>query len=174
MASFEQQLPNESHQANLVRHQAQCKICSSPHCQAIEEKWVNWGNTTQIADCYHFTRDAIYRHAHALNLFEKRQKNLKSALEKMIERLDMATITGPTILSAVKEYRKLTSEEEKAAPAAAPNLREILSGMSQAEREAFARDGSLPQGLLTEAGATVREAEEGGQQKSLPETERVQ
>lgn len=76
----------EARSVNLGRHQCQCTICLSPYCQQIEEEWINWGNTTLIAERYGVTRDAICRHAHALDLFSKRQRNIKMALERIIER----------------------------------------------------------------------------------------
>jgi hypothetical protein len=40
----EKQIQNkEGGGVNLGRHQAQCKICSSPYRQQIEEKFMDWG-----------------------------------------------------------------------------------------------------------------------------------
>jgi hypothetical protein len=50
---------------------------------------------------------------HALNLFSKRQRNLKAALEKMIERADLVSVSGSAIIAAIKAYTSLTELEEK-------------------------------------------------------------
>ena len=68
------------------------------------------------------TRYAIYRHAHALDLFSKRQANIGRVLEKIIERVDVTEISGSNILSAVKAYLKLdrARQAEKQVPANSP------------------------------------------------------
>ncbi len=70
-----------------MRHRRLCTICHHPEREAIEEAFLQWRNVRLIAGEFHASGGptAIYRHARALNLFKKRNLNLRSALELMIE-----------------------------------------------------------------------------------------
>ena len=82
MESNEKRVKDEdARSVNLGRHESQCSICSHPWCQEIEDEWINWQDATKIAQRFDVSRDPIYRHAHALNLFIKRQRNISMALE---------------------------------------------------------------------------------------------
>jgi hypothetical protein len=109
-------------QANLELHRKQCSVCRHPQLQEIEEGWVNWGSTTLIAEKYGLSRDSLYRHMHAFGLFVRRQKNRKRFLEKIMERLDMTSVSGSVVLGAFKMYLKMAGEEEakEEAPGASP------------------------------------------------------
>ena len=134
----------EEQSVSLGRHQAQCSICSHPQCEEIEEKWINWGCTTLLADHYEVSRYAIYRHMSALDLCKERQKRVKFVYEKMIERLDIAQVNGATILAALKDYIALCEREEaKQASALAPQ--EVSRPLSENEPEVLAKDEPLPE-----------------------------
>jgi hypothetical protein len=90
---------NEVGGVNLGRHQAQCTICLSPYREQIEQEWISWRATNRLAEEFGLTRYAIYRHAHALGLFKKRQRNIRMALERMIERVDHADVTIRTAIN---------------------------------------------------------------------------
>jgi hypothetical protein len=114
MEDQEKQYPQEGQEAaNRARHASQCSICEHPECESIEHEWVNWHNTTVLSERYGVSRDAIYRHARYLNLFRQRRKNLRGALEKIIERLDLAPVTGSVVLGAIRELAKLDAAEPK-------------------------------------------------------------
>ena len=53
---------------NLGRHKAQCSICLHPECKEVEQCWIDWEHISHIEYVYHISRDAMYRHAHALRL----------------------------------------------------------------------------------------------------------
>jgi hypothetical protein len=107
---YQQETPQA---ANRARHASQCSICLHPQREFIEDEWVNWGNTTVISERFSVSKDAIYRHARYLDLFRPRHKNLKSALEKIIERLDLVPVSGSVVLGAIREYAKLGAAEAK-------------------------------------------------------------
>jgi hypothetical protein len=72
---------------NLGRHAAECKICAHGQREDIERDFINWRSPAAIAKSYKLTnRASVYRHAHAYGLFSKRQRNVRAALEKIIER----------------------------------------------------------------------------------------
>jgi hypothetical protein len=66
------------------------------------------GNTTKLAAEYLISRDAIYRHAHALGLMEKRRRNLRAALEKIIEEAGEVEVNADLLrfVQSVQQARK--------------------------------------------------------------------
>ena len=167
----------EAKAINCSRHEAQCSICASPYRQEIEEAFINWRTPNAIADEYEINRYALYRHAHACDLFSKRRRNVIAALETIIERADCNSCTASAVVSAVQLHAKLIREvEEKAKGKAAqsPNLVELLGQMTQTERDAYARDGSLPEWLLSVIGATPTDRQENEKESKAGENTRVQ
>src|SRR5215831_11855090 len=72
---------------SLGRHSRNCSICGHQSREEIEREFINWTGPKAIAREFGLRdRTAIYRHAHALDLFSKRQRNIRAALEKIIER----------------------------------------------------------------------------------------
>jgi len=72
---------------NSGRHAAECKICAHPQRDEIERDFVNWRSPASITKQYGLrNRSTVYRHAHAVGLFPKRQRNVRAALENIIER----------------------------------------------------------------------------------------
>lgn len=69
-------------QINTGRHAAECKICAHPSREHIERDFINWRSPATIAKHYKLAnRASVYRHAHALGLFTKRQRNVRAAGE---------------------------------------------------------------------------------------------
>ena len=78
------------------RHAAECKICSHLQREEIERDFVNWRSPAAITKHYGLrNRSSVYRHAHAIGLFPKRQRNVRAALEKIIERAGEVGVTAP-------------------------------------------------------------------------------
>ena len=134
----------EASRVSMGRHQSQCRICAHAEREQIEQEWINWGNTSLIAEKYGVSRDGIYRHAHALGLFGKRRGNFTVALEKIVERVDVTPTSSSAILSAIKILAKINREEQEGDPARGMDPKELFQRMSQEERLAFASDGSMP------------------------------
>jgi hypothetical protein len=169
-----QVVDNEGVSVNLGRHQAQCKVCLSPYREEIEEDWVGWTYPSRIVARYSISRDSLYRHVHALNLFAKRRRNVTMALEKIIERVEFVDVNASAIVSAVKAYAKINSSGQGVEHMQATNPKKLLERMSQQEREAFARDGSLPDWFSNTIGATPSDGQETEKESQVTETERVQ
>src|SRR3954469_17090195 len=85
---------------NMGRHEYQCTICSHKQRDEIDQAFVNWEKPSRLAKKYSVSRDSIYRHAHALNLFEKRRRNLRAALERIIEKADDVVVNAAAVVSA--------------------------------------------------------------------------
>jgi hypothetical protein len=78
--------PRSHKRSSEQRHERDCKVCRHAEREQIERDWIGWGDTTRIAKQYRLSRDSLYRHAHAQGLFAKRQRNVRQALERIIEK----------------------------------------------------------------------------------------
>ncbi len=139
---------------NPGRHEAGCRICAHPEREQIESKWIAWGNTSRLAKQYGVSRDSLYRHCHALGLFEKRGRNLKGALEKIIEQADSVTVNAGAVVQAIQAYAKINSAGQWVDRTEKVNLNELFQRMSMEELDAYARDGKLPEWFTSIVGAT--------------------
>ncbi|MFZ0339890.1 MAG: hypothetical protein WAL45_17810, partial [Terracidiphilus sp.] len=72
----QQRKPDES--VSLGRHQRNCSVCGHKQREEIESAFIGWRSPAAIAEEYGLAdRTSVYRHAHALGLFPKRQKNIR-------------------------------------------------------------------------------------------------
>jgi hypothetical protein len=171
----EKQLKNKKGgSVNLGQHQAQCTVCSHPERQEIEEEWISWHYADDVAARYGISRDAIYRHARALDLYSIRRKNIRRALEGIAERVSRTRMSGSEVLSAIKALVKINSEGQGAEHIESTDPTKLFKRMSPEERAAFAQDGSLPDWFSRAKGATPDESQEGEPESQVPEPERLQ
>lgn len=127
------------------RHAAECKICSHPQREEIERDFVNWRSPGSIAKQYGLrNRASVYRHAHALGLFPKRQRNVRAALEKIIERAGEVEVNAAAVVSAVSAYARINSRGELIERTETVNLNALFERMSVDELDRYAKDGALP------------------------------
>ncbi|HXQ26973.1 MAG TPA: hypothetical protein VN822_11235 [Candidatus Acidoferrales bacterium] len=99
--------PEESH------HARRCSICSHPARDVIEEAFLQWRNVSDIKYEFHLpSRTTVYSHAHATGLFERRRKNLRAALELIIEEADRVSPTADSIIRAVHALTKINDAGE--------------------------------------------------------------
>jgi hypothetical protein len=143
----------------LGRHRAQCSICRHPGCEEIEQAWVRWGYTRQIAEEFGVSCDAVYRHAHSTGLFARRQANFKMICEKALERIDRTIFTGSNITSMFKEYAKIILAEEKA-KAERPSDAGTLQPDTTQQLDAPIPDGS-PAKLVEETESAISKEPQG-------------
>ncbi|MFI5126064.1 MAG: hypothetical protein ACHQJX_04480, partial [Candidatus Acidiferrales bacterium] len=121
------------HASHLSHHQRKCVICRHPDRETIEEMFVHWHSASRIYKRFMLPdRSTIYDHAHATGLFAKRRRNLRYALEHMIERADECDISSHGIVAAIKAYASLTTSGEWNEPA----RRVIYTSVSSSAREA--------------------------------------
>jgi hypothetical protein len=81
------------------RHEHQCRICSHPKRDEIEQAFVAWTSPAQIAKKYSVSRDAIYRHAHVFGLMGQRRRNIRAALERIIEKAGEVDVNAAAVVS---------------------------------------------------------------------------
>jgi len=147
--------------ANLGRHAAECKICSHPLQEEIERDFVNWRSPASIAKQYGLkNRSSVYRHAHALGLLPRRQRNVRAALEKIIERAAEVEVNASAVVSAVSAYARINSAGQWVERSERIDLNQLFDRMTATELEEYARDGKLPTwfSYVTE-GATTSDAQ---------------
>jgi len=131
---------------NPARHAAECKICAHIQREEIERDFVNWRSPASIAKHYKLgNRATVYRHAHALGLFSKRQRNVRAALEKIIECAGEVEVNAAAVVSAVTAYARLNSRGELVERTEAVNLNSLFERMSAEELDRYAREGTLPE-----------------------------
>jgi hypothetical protein len=86
-----------------IRHERLCTVCSHPEREAIEEAFLHWRSADDLDEEYDLTSPAaIYRHAHATGLFEQRSRNMRYALENIIERSDSVPATADSVIRAIR------------------------------------------------------------------------
>jgi hypothetical protein len=101
----------------LSRHQRKCVICRHPEREAIEEDFIHWQNVWQMAQDYGIDDyRSIYRHARATGLIQQRRDNFRSALDEIVEKASGATVTGDTVIRAIRAYSCLDKEGRWAEP----------------------------------------------------------
>jgi hypothetical protein len=89
-------------------------------------------------------RSTLCRHAHALGLFSKRQRNVRAALEKIIERAGEVEVNATAVVSAVAAYSRLNAAGQWVERSERIDLNQLFDRMTALELEQYARDGKLP------------------------------
>jgi len=130
---------------SLGRHRRICTICAHPERFEIEQAFVMWTSPAAIAKQYRLKdRASVYRHAHALQLFPKRQQNVRAALERIIERVDDVEVTASAVVAAVQTLAKINAAGQWIPPAEQISLHLLFERMTHEELEIYAAEGKLP------------------------------
>jgi hypothetical protein len=100
---------NRTPEKSPARHARKCTICNHPEREAIEEEFLHWHPPNGIADRYGLAGDRIvYRHAHAVGIYEQRRGKLHSALDLIVESAATAKVTADSVIRAIRAYSCLT------------------------------------------------------------------
>ena len=123
-----------------------------------------WRSPIAIAEEYGLAdRITVYRHARAFRLFEKRKRNVRAALEKIIERAGDVEVTSSAVVAAVQAYAKINAQGQWIDRSEHVNLNELFDRMSREELESYARDGQLPDWFTQTVGVARVDSQEEGQ-----------
>jgi hypothetical protein len=99
--------------ASLSHHERRCTICHHSERDAIEEEFIHWHSLIGIERVYEIERRSLYRHAHAFNLFARRNRNLRFALGHIIQRVELADIGGvENVIRAIHEFARINDAGE--------------------------------------------------------------
>ncbi len=130
---------------NLGRHRRNCSICAHQQREEIEAAFIGWRSPAAIAEEYGLSdRASVYRHAHALGLFQKRQRNVRAALERIIEKAGEVDVTASAVVAAVQAYSKINAAGQWIDRTEQVSLNDLFDRMSTAELEDYAQNGTLP------------------------------
>jgi len=129
---------------NQARHEYRCTVCTHAKRDEIEQAFVDWESPTEICKQYRVSRDAIYRHVHAKDLLEKRRRNVRSALERIIERSGEVQVSASAVVSAIAAYAKINAAGQWVERAEHVSLNKLFERMTREEMESYAKDGTLP------------------------------
>jgi hypothetical protein len=130
---------------NLGRHKRGCSICNHDQRADIEAAYVSWQSPALIAETFALSdRSTVYRHARALGLDLKRQKNIRAALEHIIEQAANVEVTAPAVVSAIQAYAKINAQGQWVDRSEYVNLNDLFDKMTRDELEKYAKDGTLP------------------------------
>jgi hypothetical protein len=141
--------------SDLERHARDCAICTHNEREEIELEFIAWESPTRLARRFRISRRSIYRHAVALHLFDSRSRNVRSALEKIIERGCESQIGARGLVAAVEAYSKINSSGKWVDRRELVNLNELFDRMSEAELEQYAIAGVLPLWFENIVGRTI-------------------
>jgi hypothetical protein len=108
---------------------------------------------------YGLSRDSIYRHVAAFNLRDRRAKNLRAALERIIEQADSVTVNAGAVVQAIQAYAKINSAGQWVDRTEQINLNELFERMSAEELERYATRGELPDWFSQTVGATPSDSQ---------------
>jgi len=119
---------------------------------------VTWRSPAAIATNYGLAdRGSVYRHAHALGLFARRQRNVRAALERIIEKAGEVDVTASAVVAAVQAYSKINSAGQWIDRSEQVSLNDLFERMSTQELEEYAQHGTLPHWFEAASGAMSRE-----------------
>lgn len=140
---------------NLGRHRRYCKICSHKRRDEIERDFISWKSPIAIAKEYGLaSRMNVYRHANALGLFDMRRKNMRAALEHIVERAEEVEVTASAVVAAVQACTKINAQGQWIDRTEHINLSDLFDRMTSGELEAYAKDATLPSWFSDAIGVT--------------------
>jgi hypothetical protein len=145
------------------RHSKQCSICRSDARLEIEEGFTSWEDPARLGKKYGVSRDALYRHAKAFPaLWASREKNLRGALARIIEKVSSVKVNGAVAVAAISAYAKINTQGRWVDRTESLDLNQLFEKMSLEEMEAYANCGELPDWFSSVVGATGPERPEVG------------
>ena len=136
-------------------------MCSHQQWEEIQTAFIGWRSPAAIAQEYGLVdRASVYRHAHTLGLFQKRQRNIRSALERIIEKAGEVDVTAAAVVAAVQAYAKINAAGEWIDRTGTVSLNQLFDRMSTQELEEYAQPGALPGWFRATIGATAGDSHE--------------
>jgi hypothetical protein len=90
-------------------------------------------------------------------LFIKRQRNVRAALERIIEKAGDVDVTASAVVAAVQAYSKINSAGQWIDRTEQVSLNDLFDRMSTEELEEYAQQGTLPKWFETAGGGVISE-----------------
>jgi len=112
---------------NLRRHARKCGVCCHPNRKEIEQDFLCWQSPDAIAKAHGIAdHSSVYRHAHAVGLFERRSQTLRLALGPIIERAMTVRVTADAVIRAVMVCVNLNSGI-RPVTAGSPRIKKLIA-----------------------------------------------
>jgi hypothetical protein len=160
---------------SLGRHRRARCVCAHQQREEIEAAFIGWRSPAAIADEFGLAdRASVYRHAHALGLFQKRQRNVRTALERIIEKAGEVDVTASAVVAAVQAYAKINAAGEWIDRSETTSMNDLFDRMSTQELETYAQTGALPEWFNATVGITSSQTLSRATPQSTMESKRCQ
>ena len=91
---------------------------------------------------------------------DKRRRNVRAALERIIERAGEVDVTAAAVVAAVQAYSKINAMGQWVDRSEHVNLNELFERMTREEMETYAKEGTLPAWFEEAVGATDTDGRE--------------
>jgi hypothetical protein len=154
-------MSRERQTVSFGRHQRNCSVCAHEQRKEIEAAFIGWRSPAAIAEEFGLAdRSSVYRHANALGLFPKRQRNIRAALERIIEKAGEVDVTASAVVAAIQAYAKINAAGEWIDRTETISLNDLFERMSTQELEAYAQTGALPEWFKARVDTTDNDRQE--------------
>jgi hypothetical protein len=154
-------MASKEKQVSKGRHENLCGICNHEDRKEIEREFLSWRSPESIVAEFGLgNRATVYRHAHAFGLLDKRRKNVRAALERMIERGDGVELTAAAVVSAITAYAKINSAGQFVERTEQIDLNRLFEQMTKEEIDTYAKNGTLPGWFRATVGSLPEEQED--------------
>lgn len=105
------------HEPELSYHSRKCSVCRHPQRTEIEQALLDWECISSITAEFQLPgRTALYRHARAVGLFARRNRGLRGALARIIEKASQVEPDALSIVRAVELFARINDDGEWIAP----------------------------------------------------------
>jgi hypothetical protein len=116
---------------NLRRHARKCSVCRHPNRKEIEQDFLSWQSPDAIAKAHGIAdHSSVYRHAHAVGLFERRSQTLCLALGPIIERAMTVRVTADAVIRAAIVCINLNSGVQPVT-ASSPRIKKLIAKVGE-------------------------------------------
>jgi hypothetical protein len=131
---------------SMGRHQRKCSVCRHPERHDIEQDFLHWRNPDEIAAQYGLSGwSSVYRHVRAFGLFAERRRNVRFALEYIIERVnEIEEVTPRGFLAAVHAFTRINKQGEWVEPPRHATVNHVRSENSLATPAVEAKPAAQP------------------------------
>jgi hypothetical protein len=139
--------PSPRRVAGLARHEdGGCRVCAHPQREAIEAEFVRWKTLREIQAEFDVPKDSVARHARARGLEERRSRNVRGALVRVVEKgIETAEVSSSSLVAAATALAKMgESDRLTERVEISGHLVGVLGRMNSVELDRYARTGVLP------------------------------
>lgn len=93
----------------LARHEdGGCRVCRHDQREAIEAAYVAWKTLREIEAEFTVPKDSVARHARARGLDERRSRNVRGVLVRIVEKgIETAEVTSAALVAAATALAKM-------------------------------------------------------------------